>query len=113
MENLLSLCFIPNIVVKAQVTHTATTNTDAHYSKALPSKIDYEILFPYLHLDHMISYRIYCGKLLNYQSVLSITLCNVILKVLQHKCLNKIIATVTYSASDKSIGYYCAQVFLL
>jgi hypothetical protein len=33
-------------------------------------------------------------------------------QMLQHKCLNKVVATDIYFASDKSIyGFYCAQFF--
>jgi hypothetical protein len=34
--------------MKAQVTHTAPISTGPHYSKTLPSKIDYEQLSPYV-----------------------------------------------------------------
>ena len=42
-----TITFSLNTVMKAHVTHKASKNTDLHYSKALPSKIDYERLSPY------------------------------------------------------------------
>jgi hypothetical protein len=42
-----TLIFAPNIILNTQVNHTAPINTDPHYGKALPSKIDYERLSPY------------------------------------------------------------------
>ena len=42
-----TITFSLNTVMKAHVTHTASMDTDLHYSKALPSKIDYERLSPY------------------------------------------------------------------
>jgi hypothetical protein len=61
---------------------------DPHYSKALPSKIEYERHYP------MRCYLKSCFQML------------------RHKRLNEVIATDTNFASDKSIeGYNCAQFF--
>jgi hypothetical protein len=41
------LTFCPKMMMKVHVVHAMPVNTDPHYSKALPSNIDYEKLSPY------------------------------------------------------------------
>jgi hypothetical protein len=38
------LSFCPKMIMKVQVAQILSTNTDLHYSKALPSNIDHESL---------------------------------------------------------------------
>jgi hypothetical protein len=54
---------------------------EPHFSKALPSKNNYERLSPYLHLDLMTSYTIHRDKQQSWLSLQFIILCNVISKV--------------------------------
>jgi hypothetical protein len=41
------LAFCPRMGMKVQVASAMPVNTDPHYSKTLPSNIDYERLLPY------------------------------------------------------------------
>jgi hypothetical protein len=89
---------------------------DSNYSKALPSNIYYERLSPFFAFrthdviqntlrqpKHLAKYTIHYPMrrhLINQ------------FQMFRHKRLNKVIATDTYFAGDRSLeGYYCAQVF--
>jgi hypothetical protein len=99
----------------ANINHTVLTNTDPHYSKALPSKINYEKLSPHLAFrPHEIIYHTLrkTTKLVN--SVIHHSMqhhLKIQFQMLRHKRLNEVIATDTYFSSEKSIERYCEQVF--
>jgi hypothetical protein len=91
-------------------------NKDSFFSKALPAKIDYEKLSPYLvFLPH---------DVIQHTLTQTTQLANPTIhypmrrhlksrcQILRHKKLNEVIATDTYFANEKSIeGFHCAQVF--
>jgi len=108
--------FCPNIAIKAQINHTAVTKTDPHYSKALPSKIDYERLSPYFAFrPHDVIQNTLRQTTQLAKSTIHYPMRRHLksrFQMLRHKRLNEVIATDTYFANEKSIeGYYCAQVF--
>jgi len=111
-----TITFSLNTVMKAHVTHTASMDTDLHYSKALPSKIDYERLSPYFAFrPHDVIQNTLRQTTQLAKSTIHYPMRRHLksrFQMLRHKRLNEVIATDTYFASDKSIeGYYCAQVF--
>jgi hypothetical protein len=113
MEDLLHLDFAP---ISWWVNHTAPINTDPHYCKELPSKIDYERLSPYFAFSpHDVIHNTLrqtpqlAKSTIPYPMRLHLNSC---FQMLRHKRLNEGVATDTYLASDKSIeGYYCSQVY--
>jgi hypothetical protein len=103
-----SLVFHLDNIVMMNSNDINQLSKDSFYSKALPTKIDYEKLSPYfafrLHSAHMMLHSIPLSHEKSSQSRF---------QMLRHKMLNEVIATDTYFANEKSIeGYHCAQVFL-
>jgi hypothetical protein len=104
------------MMMKVYVTQAIPVNTDQHYSKALPSNIDYERLSPYFEFrPHDV-----IQNTLRQTTQLTMSTIHYPMRRhlksrfqrLRHKRLNEVIATDTYFASERSIeGYYCAQVF--
>ena len=91
-------------------------NIDPHFSKALPSKIDYERLSPYFAfrphdvIQHTLRQTTQLAKSTIHYPMRRHLKSR--FQMLRHKRLNEVIATDTYVSSVKSIeGYYCAQVF--
>ena len=110
------LAFYTDTLQNANFNYTVPTNTDPHFSKALPSKIDYEKLSPYFAfrphdvIQHTLQQTTQLAKSTIYHPMRRHLKSR--FQMLRHKRLNEIIATDTYFASEKSIeGYYCAQVF--
>jgi hypothetical protein len=91
-------------------------NIDPHFSKALPSRIDYERLSPYLAFrpHDIIQYTLRQTTQLA-KSTIHYPMRRHLksrFQMLRHKGLHEVIATDTYFSSVKSIeGYYSAQVF--
>jgi hypothetical protein len=92
-------------------------NTDLHYSKALPSKLDYEKPSPYFAfrphdvIQHTLRQTTQLAKsTIHYPMQRHL---KSRFQMLRHKRLNEVIATDSYFAHEKSVeGYYCAQIFL-
>jgi hypothetical protein len=91
-------------------------NKDSFYSKALPSKIDYEKLSLYFAfrphdvIQHILRQTTQLAKSTIHYPMRRHLKSR--FQMLRHKRLNELIATDTYFANEKSIeGYHCAQVF--
>jgi hypothetical protein len=111
-----NLVFHLDTVVMKNTNDINELNKDSFYSKALPTKIDYEKLSPYFAFRQhdVIQYTLrqttqlakstfYCPMRRHLKSRF---------QTLRHKRLNEVIVTYTYFANEKSIeGYHCAQVF--
>jgi len=103
-------------MMKVQVTQAMPVHTDPHYSKALPSNIDYERLSPYFAFR---PHDVIQNTLRQTTQLAKSTIHHPMrrhlksrFQMLRHKRLNEVIATDTYFASERSLeGYYCAQVF--
>jgi hypothetical protein len=110
------LAFHADSVQKTNVEDSVLVNIDPHFSKALPSKIDYERLSPYFAfrphgvIQHTLRQTTQLAK-----STIHYPMGRHLksrFQMLRHKRLNEVIATDTYFSSVKFIeGYYCAQVF--
>jgi hypothetical protein len=95
-----SLIFCPKMIMKVQVSQTDASNSDPHYSKALPSNVDYERLSNYFAFrpNDVIQYilrqttqlakpTIYYHMKRHLKSLF---------QILRHKRLNEVIATDIY-----------------
>ena len=111
-------CLLFNIdtIKQAMVNHIAPVRTDPNYTKALPSKIDYEKLSPYFAfrphevIQHTLQQTTQLAKSTIHYPMRRHLKSR--FQMLRHKRLNEVIATDTYFASERSIeGYHCAQVF--
>jgi hypothetical protein len=111
-----SLIFHADTVQKTNVDSSIFVSVDPHYSKALPSKIDYERLSPYFAfrphdvIQHTLRQTTQLAKsTVHYPMRRHLKSC---FQMLRHKRLNEVITTDTYFSSTKSIeGFHCAQVF--
>jgi hypothetical protein len=79
------LVFHADTVQKTNIDNSILVNADPHYSKALPSKIDYERLSPYFAFRPHDVIQHTLRQTTQLASLLSITLCDVISKVV-FKC---------------------------
>jgi hypothetical protein len=110
------LVFHADSVQKTNVEDSDLVNIDHHFSKALPSKVDYERLSPYFAfrshdvIQHTLRQTTQLAK-----STIHYPMRRHLesrFQKLRNKKLNEVIATDKYFSSVKSIeGYYCAQVF--
>ena len=101
---------------EAMVSYTAPVRTDPNYTKALPSKIDYEKLSPCLVLrPHEVIQNTLQQTMQLAKSTIHYPMqrhLEIKFQMLRHKRLNEVITKDTYFASERSIaGYHCAQVF--
>ena len=110
------LVFHADTVQKTNIDNSILVNADPHYSKALPSKIDYERLSPYFAfrphdvIQHTLRQTTQLAKSTVHYPMRRHLKSR--FQMLRHKRLNEVIATDTYFSSTKSIeGFYCAQVF--
>jgi hypothetical protein len=109
------LVFNAETIQENKLNDIIPTITDLHYSKTLPSKLDYEKLSPYFAfkphdvIQHTLRQTTQLAKsTIHYPMHRHLKSC---FQMLRYKRLNEVIATDTYFANDKSIeGYYCAQV---
>jgi hypothetical protein len=105
-----SLVFHSDAIVMKNTNDLHQLNKDSFYSKALPTKIDYEKLSPYFAfrqhdvIQHTLRQTTQLAKsTIHYPMRLHLK---------RNKRLYEVIATDTYFANEKSIeGYHCAQVF--
>jgi hypothetical protein len=111
-----NLVFNAETIQKDMVNDIVPTSTDLHYSKALPSKLDYEKLSPYFAfrphdvIQHTLRQTTQLAKSTIHYPIRRHLKSS--FQMLSHKRLNEVIATGTYFSNNKSIeGYYCAQVF--
>jgi hypothetical protein len=108
-----NLVFHLDTIVMNNTNDANQLNKDSFYSKALPAKFDYEKLSPYFAfrphdvIQHtsrqttkLVKFTIHYPMRRHLKSWF---------QMLRHKRLNKVIATDTYFANEKSIeGYHCA-----
>jgi hypothetical protein len=110
------LVFHADSVQKTNVKDSALVNIDPHFSKALPSKIDYKRLSPYFAfrphdvIQHTLRQTTQLAKSTIHYPMRRHFKSR--FQMLRHKRLKEVIATDTYFSNVKSIEkYYCAQVF--
>jgi hypothetical protein len=102
-----NLVFYTGTVQYTDINHTVSTNTDTHYSKTLPSKIDYEKLSPYfVFRPHEVIQRTLRQTIELAKSIIHHTMqlhLKIWFQMLRHKRLNEVMSKDTYFASEKSI----------
>jgi hypothetical protein len=101
---------------KINIDGSILVNTGPHYSKALPSKIDYERLSPYFAFrPHDVIQQTLRQTTQVSKSTIHYPMQHHLksrFQTLRHVRLNEVIATDTCSSCSKSTeGYHCAQVF--
>ena len=101
------LVFFVDTVQKTNIDDSILVNTDSHFSKALPSKIDNEILSPYFAfrphdvMQHTLKQTTQLAKsTIHYPMQRHL---KSRFQMLRHKRLNEVIATDTYFSCTKSI----------
>jgi hypothetical protein len=111
-----SLVFHLDTVVMKDANDINQLNKHSFYSKALPAKIDYEKLSPYFSfrphdvIQHTLRQTTQLAKSTIHYPIRRHLKSR--FQMLRHKRLNKVIATITYFANEKSIEiYHCAHVF--
>jgi hypothetical protein len=111
------LVFLADTIQKANVEDSILVNIDPHFSKALPSKIDYERLSPHFTfwprdgIHHILRQTAQLDKSTMHYIMRSHLKSP--FQMSRHKRGNEVIATDTFFSSVKSIeGYYCAQIFV-
>jgi hypothetical protein len=101
------LLFYTDTVQYANINYTVPTNTDSHFSKGLPSKIDNEKLSlhfafrPYEVIQHTLTQTIQLDKSTIHHHMQRDLKSR--FQMLRQKRINEVIATDTYFANDKSI----------
>ena len=101
------LAFYVDTVQKTNVDDSILVNTDPHFSKALPSKIDYERLSPYFAfrphdvIQHTLRQTTQLAKSTIHYPMRRHLKSR--FQMLRHKRLNEVIATDTYFSCTKSI----------
>jgi hypothetical protein len=110
------LVFHVDSIQKTNIEDSIFVKTDPHFSKAQPSKIDYDMLSPYFAyrphdvIQHTLRQTTQLAKsIIHYPMQRHL---KSRFQMLSHKRLNEVIATDTYFSRVKSSeGYYCAQEF--
>jgi hypothetical protein len=107
------MVFYADTVQKTNVNNSILVNTDPHYSKALPRKIDYERLSPYFvfrpHevIQHALQQATQMAKTTIYYPMQRHLKSQ--FQILRHKRLHEVIANDPYFSSVKSIeGNFCS-----
>jgi hypothetical protein len=110
------LTFCPKLKLNIQASQAMPVNTGPHYSKALPSNIDYESISPYFVL---MPYDVIQNTLRQTAQLAKSTIHHPMrrhlkskFQRLRHKRLKGVIDTDKCFRNERSIeGYYCAQLF--
>ena len=104
------MAFYTDTFQNANKCYTVPANTDPHYSKALPSKIDYKKLSSYFAcrphdgIQHTLRQTTQLAKSTVYYPMrCHLESC---FQMLRHKRLNEVMTTDTYFACEKSIEEY-------